>query len=65
MFLNVPKDDDIPYDQLPQKIKDYLEENYPGIGLDEAEFEDGEYELELDNGVELCFDQLGNFIGNC
>ena len=57
--------DDISYDQLPQIIKDYLHANYPGVGLEQAEFEDGEYEIELENGVELCFDQLGNFIGKC
>lgn len=58
-------DDEIAIENLPQSIIDYINTNYPGIGIDEAEFEDGEYEIELDNDIELCFDAQGNFIGEC
>lgn len=60
------KDDEgIAPEDLPQAILNYISTNYPGIEIDEAEFEDGEYEIELKNGTELCFDQAGNFIGEC
>jgi len=58
-------DEDIAPEDLPQAILDYISTNYPGIEIDEAEFEDGEYEIELKDGTELCFDQAGNFIGEC
>jgi len=49
---------------LPQTIIDYLAENYPGVDIDEVEYDDdGYYEVELDNGVELYFDEDGNLIG--
>ena len=51
--------------KLPQKILDYIEANYSGIGIDKAELEDGKYEIELKNGLELCFDLTGNFEGEC
>lgn len=60
------KDEDEIYpENLPQVILDYIETNYPGIGIDEAEFEDGTYDIELNNGIELCFDQVGAFLGEC
>jgi hypothetical protein len=47
---------------LPQAILDYLNTNYPNIGIDEVEIEDGMYGIELDNGLELYFDLNGNFL---
>lgn len=47
---------------LPQAILDYLNTNYPNIGIDEVEIEDGMYEIELDNDLELYFDLNGNFL---
>ena len=56
-------DDEIAPGDLPQNILDYLSENYPDNVIIEAEIEDdGEYEVTLDNGVELEFDADGNFI---
>ena len=41
---------------LPQNIKDFIAANYPGISIDEAEIENnGNYEIELENDVELIF----------
>lgn len=51
-------------EDLPQAIWDYIAENYPDATIEEAELEDGEYEVELSNDVELCFDSQGNFIGD-
>ena len=47
---------------LPTAILDYLSTNYPNIAIDEAELEDGIYEIELINGLELEFDINGNFL---
>ena len=47
---------------LPQAILDYLNTNYPNIGIDEVEIEDGMYGIELDNDLELYFDLNGNFL---
>jgi len=56
-------DDDIDPEDLPQTILDYIAENYPDTGIDEAELDDDGYEIELENGVELYFDLDGNFLG--
>lgn len=48
--------------ELPAAILDYLSTNYPNIAIDEAELEDGIYEIELVNGLELEFDINGNFL---
>jgi hypothetical protein len=52
---------------LPQTILDYITQNYTNSTIIEAEIEsNGNYEVSLSNGVELYFDQDGNFlsIGN-
>lgn len=49
---------------LPQAILNYVSTNYPDNTIHEAEIEDNNnYEVELNNGVELIFDQQGNFLG--
>lgn len=49
---------------LPQAILDYISSNYPENTITEAEREDNNsYEVELNNGIELIFDQEGNFLG--
>ena len=47
---------------LPQAILDYLNTNYPNIAIDEVEIDDGMYEVELINDLELYFDLNGNFL---
>lgn len=65
-FQKGSEDDEyINIEDLPQSIKDYVATNYPDTTIKEAEFEDGEYEVELENDIELCFDAQGNFIGEC
>lgn len=57
-------DRDIAASELPQNIKDFLAEHYPEISVDEAEIENnGNYEVELENDVEIIFDADGNFLG--
>ncbi len=49
---------------LPQAILNYVSTNYPNNTIREAEIEDNNnYEVELNNGIELIFDQQGNFLG--
>ncbi|MDX1542584.1 MAG: PepSY-like domain-containing protein [Christiangramia sp.] len=57
-------DEDIDPSDLPQNILDFISANYPGVGIEEAELENnGNYEVELENDVELIFDGDGNFLG--
>lgn len=49
---------------LPQAILNYVSIHYPNNTITEAEIEDNNnYEVELNNGIELIFDQQGNFLG--
>ena len=57
-------DEEIDPASLPQNILDFISDNFPGLGIDEAELENnGNYEIELDNDIELIFDGEGNFLG--
>ncbi len=48
---------------LPQIILDYIMTNYPNETIIDAELEsNGEYEVTLSNGLELYFDENGNFL---
>lgn len=49
---------------LPQAIQDYIAENYPDNTIIEAEMDEEGYEVTLNNGVELKFDQEGNFVSS-
>lgn len=54
-FVSYEDDDYIKISDLPQSILDYVAENYSNVTIEKAEFEDGEYEIELSNDIELCF----------
>lgn len=57
-------DEDIDPSELPQNILDFIAEYFPGIGIDEAELENnGNYEVELNNDMELIFNANGDFLG--
>lgn len=70
-FLGIDDDEDndfgdenIPLSEIPQNILDFIALNFPGIQIDEAEKENnGNYEIELENDIELIFDANGNFLG--
>lgn len=63
-FLALDTDDDnISIASLPAAITNYVAANYPDAVIIEAEIEDdGLYEVELNNGLELYFDASGNFL---
>lgn len=56
--------EDIDTADLPQAIIDYVTANYPDAEIDEAGkcLENGDYMVELDNGLILVFDKDGNFL---
>lgn len=57
-------DDHVNSASLPQAILNYITTNYPDNTIHEAEVEDnGQFEVELNNGTELIFDAQGNFLG--
>lgn len=57
-------DDFINTAALPQSILTYVSTSYPNNTITEAEIEDNNnYEVELNDGTELIFDQQGNFLG--
>lgn len=57
-------DHDVNISDLPKSIIDFITANYPGVSIEEAEVENnGNYEIELENDVELIFDADGNFLG--
>ena len=57
-------DSEIAKEDLLQVILDYIELNYPGVGIDEAELEhNNQYEVELNNDTILIFNMDGDFQG--
>ena len=53
----------IPDGIIPQAAADKVNELYPDSFITKAEYDDGELELELDNGFELKFDKNFNLAG--
>lgn len=51
-------------DQLPQKARDLIERTYPDVTIRSInkEFDDGEYDVRLQNGVEMEFDAQGEIL---
>ncbi len=67
VFLGMDDDDDDDDDyidpaNLPAAIITYINQNYPNATIEEAEFEDNIYEIELDNDWTLYFDANGVFL---
>lgn len=57
-------DEDIPVSELPAEIRDFVTQYFPGVTIEEAERENnGNFEIELSNDVELVFDSNGEFLG--
>ncbi len=52
----------LPDSVIPDKIKQYVDANYPDNFIISWELERNKQEVELDNGIELEFDLNGNFI---
>ena len=70
-FLGIDDDGDNDFDdeyisesEIPQNIRAFIAENFPGVEIEEAEIEsNGNYEIELENDVELIFSSSGQFLG--
>ena len=45
----------VPQHLIPDKIRDYVTVNYPGVYYREYEIDRGKYEVKLSNGLELTF----------
>ena len=54
--------DGIPTGFLPTAMTNYVATNFPGVNIFEINKERSKFEVELSNGVELVFDQNGNFL---
>jgi len=62
-FLRAERDDEfIDPANLPPAITEYIRNNFPGVNIVKAEFDEGRYEIRLANRVELYFDRNGNFL---
>lgn len=49
--------------EYPASIDTYVSENYPGLTIQQVELmDDGTYEVKLSDGIELVFDENGNFL---
>lgn len=47
----------VPVNLIPQSIKNYLQNNYPGQSVKKLEIKKKEYEVELFNGMDLTFNK--------
>ncbi|NJW53079.1 PepSY-like domain-containing protein [Salinimicrobium oceani] len=57
-------DEDVAAGDLPAAVRDFISTYFPNATVEEAERENnGNYEVELSNDVELIFDADGNFLG--
>lgn len=62
-MLKVESDDfELPKEIIPESIFNYVQENYPLAFITDIEIEDDGYEVELNNGLELIFNQNGEFV---
>lgn len=52
----------LPDTVIPQKIRDYVTQNYPNRKIEEWKMKRRGQEIELDNDLELIFDFDGNFV---
>lgn len=50
----------IPESVIPQKITNYIKDNYAGMHVISIEKDRREYEIKLNTGIELTFDRQGN-----
>lgn len=53
----------VPAQLLPELIKQYVEKNYPQAKIVKYAIDARDQEIKLDNGLELVFDNVGQFIG--
>lgn len=56
------KDDDVPSEFIPESIQEYMKDHYKGEKIVKIERDRKGYELTLENGLEVNFDQFGKFL---
>ena len=54
--------DGLPTGFMPQAMVNYVTANFPGVNIVKINKERSKFEVELRNGIELVFDQNGNFL---
>lgn len=52
----------VPHSAIPVKVKEYIQKHYPKNLVTKIKHSRKGYELELNNDLEIDFDQQGNFI---
>lgn len=52
----------LPDSVVPEKIRTYVQSNYPDLFILDWELDDRGQEVKLSNGMELKFDKAGNFL---
>ena len=52
----------LPQSVIPAIIWDYVQREYPGVGILEYELDDNRQKVELDNRLELEFNKAGDFL---
>lgn len=52
----------IPAEIVPQPIRDYITENFPGCSVSELKHGRRSYKVELNNGIDLTFDNRDFFL---
>lgn len=55
-------DQEIPGGIVPQKIAEYVSENYPDLSITGIDTESSGYEVELSNDLDVFFDTEENFV---
>ena len=61
MNVFAANDKPISYDQLPKKAQQFLTQHFSGAEFLSAVLDDGVYEVNLTNGVEVDFNSQGNW----
>lgn len=54
--------EEVPAAIIPQEIREYVNQNYPGVKILKIEYDRGFYELKLSNRYELTFNKNYNII---
>lgn len=60
--IDMPRGQNVPLGLVPKPIREKVATRYPGQKIENLDREEGEYELELSNGIDLVFDAKGNLI---
>ncbi|MFJ1390203.1 PepSY-like domain-containing protein [Capnocytophaga canimorsus] len=63
MAFSCDKDDDvIPFGNLPVEAKNFINQFFPNVKVTKTELKNNGFEVDLANGVEIDFDQAGNWV---